>query len=72
MQVNLFKRKSSLSAIEAYEELAEQLNGDQQKIAEYIEQQCNKAREEKNMWGRFMMSNYWNHQKNLHLQKIKK
>jgi hypothetical protein len=62
------------SPIEAYEELVEQLNGNEIKITAYIESQLKRKLsngEAMSGWIDYMHTCYWNHQNNLHQQHIK-
>lgn len=54
------ENKKSYSALDTYNNLVEELNGDTQKVKEYINNKLATIREEKNEWGKYMMTNYWN------------
>ena len=58
------ENKKSYSALDTYNNLVEELNGDTQKIKEYIDNKLVTIREEKNEWGKYMMTNYWNQVRN--------
>jgi hypothetical protein len=58
------ENKKSYSALDTYNNLVEELNGDTQKVKEYIDNRLATIKEEKNEWGKYMMTNYWNQVKN--------
>ena len=58
------ENKKSYSALDTYNNLVEELNGDTQKVKEYIDNKLVTIREEKNEWGKYMMTNYWNQVRN--------
>jgi len=61
------ENKKSYSALDTYNNLVEELNGDTQKVKEYIDNRLATIKEEKNEWGRYMMTNYWNQVRNYSL-----
>ena len=61
------KKKEMYSALDTYNKLVEDLNGDTQKVKEYINNKLVTIKEEKNEWGKYMMTNYWNQVRNCSL-----
>jgi hypothetical protein len=51
-------RKGS-SALDTYNDLVKELNGDFGKVKQYIDNKLISIKEEKNEWGKYMMMNYW-------------
>ena len=58
------ENKKSYSALDTYNDLVEALNGDQQKVSEYIDNRLNSIKETDNEWGKYMMTNFWNQVRN--------
>ena len=62
------KKKEMYSALDTYNDLVKELNGDNQKVKEHIDNKLASIREEKNEWGKYMMTNYWNQVRNYSLK----
>jgi hypothetical protein len=60
-------KKEMRSALDVYQDLVETLNGDQQKVNEYIDNRLNSIKETDSEWGKYMMTNFWNQVRNCSL-----
>lgn len=57
-------KKEMQSALDVYQDLVEELNGDQQEVSKFIDDKLKSIKETDNEWGKYMMTNFWNQVKN--------
>lgn len=53
------QEKNMKSSLDKYNEIAKECNYDQDKINEVIDNRLEEIKQEKNEWGKYMMTNFW-------------